>query len=42
MVVCSTTATGLLKDRSGQICGVRTDRPDGDLTASVVIAPTSP
>ena len=38
VVVCSTTATGLLKDRSGQICGVRTDRPDGDLTASVVIA----
>lgn len=38
VVVCATTATGLLKDRSGRICGVRTDRPDGDLTASVVIA----
>jgi electron transfer flavoprotein-quinone oxidoreductase len=38
VVVCSTTATGLLKDRTGRICGVRTDRPDGDLTASVVIA----
>jgi len=38
VVVCSTTAVGLLKDRAGQICGVRTDRPDGDLTASVVIA----
>ena len=38
VLVCSTTATGLLKDRTGHICGVRTDRPDGDLTASVVIA----
>lgn len=37
-VVCSTTATGLLRDGSGRICGVRTDRPDGDLTASLVIA----
>ena len=38
VLVCSTTATGLLRDRTGRICGVRTDRPDGDLTASVVIA----
>jgi electron transfer flavoprotein-quinone oxidoreductase len=38
VVVCSTTATGLLRDRSGRVCGVRTDRPDGDLTASLVIA----
>ena len=38
VLVTSTTATGLLKDRGGQIVGVRTDRPDGDLTASVVIA----
>ena len=37
-VVCSTTATGLLRDRSGRVVGVRTDRPDGDLTAHVVIA----
>ncbi len=38
VIVCSTTATGLLRDRAGHICGVRTDRPDGDLTASLVIA----
>ena len=36
-LVCSTTATGLLRD-GGRIVGVRTDRPDGDLTASMVIA----
>ena len=34
----STTATGLLRDRAGRIIGVRTDRPDGDLTARLVIA----
>lgn len=38
VVVCATTVTGLLRDRAGRICGVRTDRPEGDLTASVVIA----
>jgi electron transfer flavoprotein-quinone oxidoreductase len=38
VLVTSTTATGLLKDRTGRVVGVRTDRPDGDLTASVVIA----
>jgi electron transfer flavoprotein-quinone oxidoreductase len=37
-LVCSTTATGLLRGSSGQIVGVRTDRPDGDLTARIVIA----
>ena len=37
-LVCSTTAVGLLRDRSGRIVGVQTDRPDGDLTARVVIA----
>jgi electron transfer flavoprotein-quinone oxidoreductase len=37
-VVCSTTATGLLRDHAGRVTGVHTDRPDGDLTASVVIA----
>ena len=37
-LVCSTTATGLLRDRTGQIIGVTTDRPDGDLHAKVVIA----
>jgi electron transfer flavoprotein-quinone oxidoreductase len=37
-LVCSTTATGLIRDGSGRVIGVHTDRPDGDLTASVVIA----
>lgn len=36
-LVCSTTATGLLRD-GGRVVGVRTDRPEGDLTAEVVIA----
>jgi len=37
-LVCSTTVTGLIKDASGRVVGVHTDRPDGDLTADVVIA----
>ena len=37
-LVCSTTVTGLLRDASGRTVGVRTDRPDGDLRAPVVIA----
>ena len=37
-VVTSTTVTGLLRDAHGAVVGVRTDRPDGDLTARVVIA----
>src|SRR6516225_5812442 len=37
-LVCSTTVTGLLRDGSGQVTGVRTDRPDGDLRAPLVIA----
>lgn len=40
-LVTSTTVTGLLRDGGGpdgRIVGVRTDRPDGDLTADVVIA----
>jgi electron transfer flavoprotein-quinone oxidoreductase len=37
-LVCSTTATGLLRDDSGAIVGVRTDRPDGDIRATVVVA----
>ncbi len=37
-LVCSTTATGLLRDDTGVICGVTTDRPDGDLRAPLVIA----
>lgn len=36
-LVCSTTVTGLLRD-GDRVVGVRTDRPDGDLTASIVIA----
>ena len=38
VLVCSTTATGLLRDGRGQVIGVTTDRPDGDLHARVVIA----
>ena len=37
-LITSTTATGLLRDSAGTVIGVRTDRPDGDLTAHVVIA----
>lgn len=37
-VVTSTTALGLLRDEDGRIVGVRTDRPDGDLHADMVIA----
>ena len=37
-LVCSTTATGLLRDANGHVVGVTTDRPDGDLHARVVIA----
>jgi len=36
-LLCSTTVTGLLRD-GDRVVGVRTDRPDGELTASVVIA----
>jgi electron transfer flavoprotein-quinone oxidoreductase len=37
-LLCSTTVTGLLKDPDGRVVGVRTDRPDGDVRAGVVIA----
>jgi len=37
-LACSTTVTGLLRDGFGQVTGVRTDRPDGDVLASLVIA----
>ena len=37
-LVTSTVATGLLRDGRGRVVGVRTDRPDGDLRAPVVIA----
>ena len=38
MLVTSTTATGLLTDERGAVVGVRTDRPDGDLRAPMVVA----
>jgi electron transfer flavoprotein-quinone oxidoreductase len=38
LLVCSTTVTGLLRNDTGRVIGVRTDRPDGDLLAPVVIA----
>ncbi len=37
-LVTSTVATGLLWDGTGQVTGVRTDRPGGNLAAQVVIA----
>jgi len=37
-LVTSTTAIGLLRNERGAVVGVRTDRPDGDLVAQVVIA----
>ncbi len=37
-LVTSTTVTGLLRDAAGSVVGVRTDRPDGDVRARVVIA----
>lgn len=37
MLVCETTATGLLR-QDGRVVGVTTDRPDGELRADVVIA----
>jgi electron transfer flavoprotein-quinone oxidoreductase len=38
VVVCSTTVTGLIRNSTGAVCGVTTDRPDGDLHARVVVA----
>jgi electron transfer flavoprotein-quinone oxidoreductase len=37
-LLTSTTVTGLLRDPAGAVIGVRTDRPDGDLRAGLVIA----
>ena len=37
-LVTSTVATGLRRDATGRIAGVVTDRPDGELAASVVVA----
>ena len=39
VLVCATTAVGLLRDgSSGAVAGVRVDRPDGDIEAGVVVA----
>jgi electron transfer flavoprotein-quinone oxidoreductase len=38
VLLTSTTATGLLRDAAGRVAGVTTDRPDGDLSAQLVIA----
>ena len=37
-LLCSTTVVGLLRDPDGRVVGVRTDRPDGEVRADVVIA----
>lgn len=37
-LVTSTVATGLIWDGSGRVVGVKTDRPDGNIRAQVVIA----
>ena len=37
-VLTDTTVVGLIRDPNGAVVGVRTDRPDGDLRAKVVIA----
>jgi electron transfer flavoprotein-quinone oxidoreductase len=37
-LVTSTTVVGLLREANGRVIGVRTDRPDGDIRARVVLA----
>jgi electron transfer flavoprotein-quinone oxidoreductase len=37
LIVCSTVVTDLLRDGKGVVVGVRTDRPEGDLMARVVL-----
>jgi electron transfer flavoprotein-quinone oxidoreductase len=37
MVICETTVTGLLRDESGRVIGVQTDRARGDIYADAVI-----
>lgn len=37
LLICSTVAVDLLRDSAGRVTGVRTDRPDGDLAARVVL-----
>jgi electron transfer flavoprotein-quinone oxidoreductase len=36
-VVCGTVVTDLLRDENGFVTGIKTDRPDGDLNAQVVL-----
>lgn len=38
VLICSTTVTGLIRNSSGAVSGVTTDRPDGELHARVVVA----
>ncbi|WP_447002604.1 FAD-dependent oxidoreductase [Saccharothrix isguenensis] len=38
VLVTSTVATGLLRGPRGEVTGIRTDRPDGDVRAGVVIS----
>jgi electron transfer flavoprotein-quinone oxidoreductase len=37
LVICETTVTELIKDDSGRVIGVRTDRAGGDIYADVVV-----
>ena len=37
LLICSTVVTDLLRGGGGQVIGVRTDRPDGDIFAKVVL-----
>ncbi|HOV87078.1 MAG TPA: FAD-dependent oxidoreductase [Syntrophobacteraceae bacterium] len=37
LILCSTVVTDLLRDSNRRVIGVRTDRPDGDLRARVVL-----
>jgi electron transfer flavoprotein-quinone oxidoreductase len=36
-VLCETTVTGLLRDRTGRVVGVQTDRKNGEVYADVVV-----
>lgn len=37
LIVCGTVVIDLLRDKNGKVTGVRTDRPDGDIKADVVL-----
>jgi electron transfer flavoprotein-quinone oxidoreductase len=37
LLVCGTVVTDLLRGHNGQVVGVRTDRPEGDLSVKVVL-----